>query len=112
MAGCGDARVVALVRIMTDITHFGAREFEACIGTPFTVAGGPVVLELRAVRVLGHRRTEASRDPFALVFRGPATPVLPQATYPFAHPLAGSMEIFIVPVGRAADGIDYEAIFT
>lgn len=51
------------------------------------------------------------REPFALLFRGPAEPRLPQATYPFEHAALGRLEIFIVPVAGDESGTDYEAIF-
>jgi hypothetical protein len=53
----------------------------------------------------------AAREPFSLVFRGPVTPVLPQKIYRLEHPTRGSLDIFIVPVGRDRDGVHYEAIF-
>lgn len=51
------------------------------------------------------------RDPFSLIFRGPAAPVLPQRTYPLDNPHTGPLEIFIVPIGRDAAGVLYQAVF-
>ena len=59
-----------------------------------------------AVEADGHR------SPFALDFRGPSEPILPQSIYRLEHDEVGPLEIFIVPVGRTAAGVDYEAIFT
>jgi len=53
----------------------------------------------------------AARTPFTLVFRGPADPVLPQRTYALENPALGRLEIFLVPVGRDAAGVLYEAVF-
>jgi hypothetical protein len=50
------------------------------------------------------------REPFTLVFRGSET-ILPQQIYAMHHATAGSVDIFIVPVGRDARGTQYEAIF-
>lgn len=47
---------------------------------------------------------------FRLLFRGPAEPVLEQATYSLAG-AGGAHDIFLVPVGRDARGVAYEAIF-
>lgn len=53
------------------------------------------------------------REPFALLFEGPAAPLLPQHTYRVSHPqLRPAAEMFLVPIGRQADGVRYEAIFT
>ena len=51
------------------------------------------------------------RRPFALLFHGPLTPILPQAMYRFEHPAFSPLGIFIVPVGPQGDRMRYEAIF-
>ena len=52
-----------------------------------------------------------SRKQFALVFRGPLEPVLPQATYAVEHDELGRLEIFLVPIGPDGSGMRYEAVF-
>jgi hypothetical protein len=47
---------------------------------------------------------------FRLEWRGPAEPVLDQAIYRFRRG-EQSFDMFIVPVGRDAQGTLYEAIF-
>jgi hypothetical protein len=37
---------------------------------------------------------------------------LPQATYRFEHETIGAFDLFIVPVGRTAQGVSYEAVFS
>lgn len=54
----------------------------------------------------------AGRAPFSLIFRGPSAPVLPQAIYRLEQEEMGGVEIFLVPVGPASEGMRYEAIFT
>jgi hypothetical protein len=54
---------------------------------------------------------DAPRDPFTLVFRGPADSVLPQGIHLLESAALGRLEIFLVPVGRDASGVLYEAIF-
>lgn len=49
---------------------------------------------------------------FALVFRGPVEPLLPQRIYRLAHDELADMDIFIVPIGRDESGVRYEAVFT
>jgi hypothetical protein len=52
------------------------------------------------------------RRPFTLTFVGPPELVLPQRIYRFEHETLGNAEIFIVPVGRTARGVTYEAVFS
>jgi len=47
---------------------------------------------------------------FSLVFRGPATPVLPQGIYAMSHAEL-DLELFLVPLGPDAQGMRYEAAF-
>ena len=56
--------------------------------------------------------TAEHRKPFSLVFLGPPTFVLPQAIYRLEHHEVGTFEIFIVPIGRTAQGVSYEAVFS
>jgi hypothetical protein len=51
------------------------------------------------------------RAPFALLFRGPMTPMLPQRIYPLEHVQLGAFELFLVPVGPDQHGMCYEAVF-
>lgn len=53
------------------------------------------------------------RQPFALLFKGPPSPVLPQNTYQVTHPgSARPLEIFLVPISADASGTCYEAVFS
>lgn len=53
------------------------------------------------------------RQPFSLLFKGPASPVLPQSIYRVAHDSdAQPMDIFLVPVSADANGACYEAVFS
>lgn len=91
--------------------------FSPLVGTVFRVgvnagdtSGDFTLVEAKslassATRAEGARRT---REPFSLLFEGPATPTLPQRTYQLAHARMGTVEIFLVPIGPGR----YEAIFT
>src|SRR5258708_6615602 len=52
-----------------------------------------------------------SPESFSLIFRGRCDQLLPQRTYVFAHEKIGRFELFIVPLGREAGAIQYQAIF-
>jgi hypothetical protein len=47
---------------------------------------------------------------YALLFRGPGTFVLPQQIYKLKHDRLGEFDLFLVPVGRDANGVHYEAV--
>jgi len=93
--------------------------FAVHIGDAFAVAAGErtVALQLVEVKKFGSA-AGAGRQPFSLLFLGPAAPVLPQRIHPLRHPELGALEIFLVPIGGAvgpadpeARGMRYEAIF-
>jgi len=86
-------------------------DFRAAVDTSFALDGSHV-LRLVEAQGTGARAAGMSRDPFRLVFHGPADPILPQRTYRLEHEALGTLDMFLVPVGRDARGTTYEAIFT
>jgi hypothetical protein len=86
--------------------------FEPHIGDVFTVAAGgsSLSLTLKAAKPLGMALREGGA--FALNFSGPAAPLLQQSIYPLRHAAFGTLDLFIVPIGKDKDGIVYEAVFT
>ena len=90
-------------------------DFSGRLGERFVLElgeGGEVETELIEVTALDAGPESDARTPFSIVFRGPHEPVLPQRIYPLRHDQLGTFGIFIVPIGRDADGVRYEAIFT
>ena len=85
------------------------KDFEGRTGTTYEVTSpdGTFPLTLSDVTALQNGVRE---DAFRLLFTGPADPVLPQAIYPFRQD-GEEDHIFIVPIGRTAAGVEYEAIF-
>jgi len=51
------------------------------------------------------------RPPFSLIFLGAGERVLPQRLYSMKHEAMGELSIFLVPVGRDARGVSYQAVF-
>src|SRR5436853_6297021 len=85
------------------------------VGTKFHIAAGHHEIDLLLVKVGKVMESEAARldrNPFSLFFLGPADPYLPQRMYPLRHEALGTLEIFIVPVGKDPKGYPYEAVFT
>ena len=53
----------------------------------------------------------SKHESFALLFTGPANPLLSQQMYWFESSTIGRFELFITPIGRDANGARYEAAF-
>jgi hypothetical protein len=86
--------------------------FAESVGTKFrlnTEASGPIELELVKV-------TEGVSSPrheqFSLLFHGPQSPFLPQMVYHMEHEKFGELDMFIVPIGKHQNGLQYEAVFS
>jgi hypothetical protein len=83
-----------------------------------TTEGGTVELTLIEVAPfdLPRRPTRGAqqpkRAPFSLFFVGPAEPALKQRMYHFRSDKVEFETLFIVPIGRDAEGTEYEAVFT
>ncbi|MFN8633976.1 MAG: hypothetical protein U0893_08990 [Chloroflexota bacterium] len=102
------------------LEQFTLDTFTPRVGEIFRVqapGADPIEMALESVAeipVAGWRPDDAARprQPFSLLFLGPAHLILPQAIYPFEHDALGIFEIFIVPVGKSANGVTYEAVFS
>lgn len=57
------------------------------------------------------QQVSARQEEFSIVFRGPLDSFLPQGMYTLTHESMGSFDLFIVPIGRDAEGYSYEAVF-
>ena len=57
------------------------------------------------------RKLSARQEQFSVYFRGPLDSFLQQGTYRLEHSHIGSMELFLVPVGKNETGYSYEAVF-
>jgi Domain of unknown function (DUF6916) len=86
-------------------------DFDAHVGDAFAVAASPEPIELVLDSATTIADRPGGRDPFSLVFRGPAEPLLAQAIYHLEHSALGPLEIFVVPLGQDGGGTRYEAIF-
>jgi hypothetical protein len=51
------------------------------------------------------------RPPFSLIFFARHALVFPQRLYRLEHATMGALTIFLVPIGREADGVSYQAVF-
>jgi hypothetical protein len=51
------------------------------------------------------------QERFSLIFRGPLQPFLPQGTFRMEHDKMGTLDLFLVPIGKEEDGFRYQAVF-
>ena len=89
--------------------------FSEIVGGTFDIIGPvgdePVcVWSLVEANVLPHGQP-GGREPFSLIFEGPAVPALPQGTYVLRNSNVGGMPMFVVPISERADTRRYQAIF-
>lgn len=93
-----------------------ASDFVPLIGAEFRLSvpgeADSQPIRLQSAAVLGDARQPGMREPFALHFLGAGTAALPQAIYRLESETLGPIEIFLVPIGRDANGVTYEAIFS
>lgn len=94
-----------------DLAHLNVQALVAQLNTLFQAQpeeGQAVMLELIRTVDLG---STPRHEQFSILFRGPLDHFLPQRTYQLTHAVLGSFALFLVPVGREAEGFLYEAIF-
>ena len=60
---------------------------------------------------VGDLQLSPHQERFAIIFRLPKEPFLPQGSYTFDHDVMGEFTLFIVPVGQDDAGTYYEACF-
>lgn len=95
-----------------------AGSFIPHVGTAFRLSSSalPAGLDFSLVSATpvgeSRRGGQVRERAFSVIFLGPpGAPILPQATYHLEHEALGRLEIFLVPVGREGDRIQYEAVF-
>ena len=110
-----DAAMPALRYARAVLDQLQLSTFEPLVGQRFVlrrdIGDATVDLVLAEATALAHGEGRP-RTPFSLVFRGPAEPVMPQRIYRVDHEELGALELFLVPIGRDAESVRYEAIFT
>ena len=90
-------------------------EFANNVNTSFRIElDGSRHVDLKLVAVTP-RKIEPHEQPgmerFSAEFSGPLDLFLPQATYHVTHPEMGEFDVFLVAIGKEADGFRYEAVY-
>ena len=90
-------------------------DFKDRVGSVFSMReeGIPAIdLTLKQAELLSARFARPGiRPPFALLFVGPAEPMLPQMLYNMVHGELGAIKLFIVPTGKDANSVFYDCTF-
>ena len=90
-------------------------EFRQHLNTPFRLqvnAPKPIDLTLVGVESRPSDATEQQgMERFSVVFLGSPEFLLPQNTYRLVHPEMGEFDIFLVAIGKDAEGYRYEAVY-
>ena len=94
--------------------------FEGLVGDSFELlqeGAAAVSLELTEANSVGELSAKQAaeldkRQPFSLIFRGPADLVLEQAIRTVRHPGIGELTLFLVSIDRTEESSLFEAVFT
>lgn len=94
-------------------------DFKGAIGQSFALqADDEATLDLELIEAstldagVPSKDGKGVRNPFQIMFRGPADPIAPQRIYELENDGVGTLEIFLVPVGQDAAGVRYQAVFS
>jgi hypothetical protein len=85
------------------------QSYKEQVGSSFHIMRGDGLADIVLIEVTDN--SEPSAERFTLLFRGSLDRFFEQNTYELGHDVLGSEPIFIVPVGRQADGFLYQAVF-
>ncbi|CAG7633762.1 DUF6916 family protein [Paenibacillus allorhizosphaerae] len=92
------------------MSSYSFSAFREAVGTPFRIPLSQQEVMLQLVDV-SEQASSPNMVQFSLLLRGPLEFFLPQQTYRMVHEQLGELELFMVPVGREADGFRYEIVF-
>lgn len=96
------------MKALAELTHL---DFEPLVGHIFTWHEGANAVPLQLLRVQARQPSAQQRAAFSLLFAA-GDRAMSQRMYLLDHADQGTVELFLVPVGRDARGLLLEAIFT
>lgn len=95
--------------MLAELTH---ADFEPQLHTAFALQlNATEALPLTLTQVEVTPRPGPGRLGFSLIFASDRRGHLPQRIYTLVHPALGALELFLVPIGSNAIGMQYQAIF-
>ncbi len=87
-------------------------QFSQHVDSYFTIIAPsymPIVnLKLLQVKLIISNQIQ---EHFTLIFQGPSEPLLNQQVYELEHEQMGELSLFMVPIARKANGMQYEVVF-
>lgn len=93
---------------MLDNLHY--EDFTPHLNSNFQMQLGEMLREIELIGV-ENQSPSPQQEQFALTFRAPHDAPPEQGIYQLAHARLGSGALFLVPIGRNAQGLLYEAVF-
>jgi hypothetical protein len=99
---------------LLDLATLTPELFEPLVGEAFSMTGAggeQAVVELSRVRIPERKPPRGFRQPFALEFRPPEGPALPQGLYRLENAALGCVELLVTPVVTGTGNYCYEAVF-
>ena len=93
-----------------------ASDFSKCLNQKFHIRlEGREPLETELIDVRSHSRSGDDpevRQPFSVLFRGPADLQLTQGTFSLENETLGKLDLFLVTIGPDKEGMVHEAVFS
>lgn len=86
-------------------------QFAEQTGSTFNVTFGPKSTVGMKLIEVNQRKRDDRHNIFSLLFLAPPETPVWQNLFTVEHPVLGTMELFLVPVGGDDQGIKYEAVF-
>ncbi|HEX8077062.1 MAG TPA: hypothetical protein VF511_04555 [Chthoniobacterales bacterium] len=98
---------------MVDLAKVTADDFRPFLEQDFLLRAGETQISLRLAEVEERRvAVKGGRQPFSLLFQGPASPAFTQGNFPLQHERLGTLEVFLVAIAGNASSRTYEAVFS
>jgi len=85
--------------------------FSRCLDQSFTVTHEDQTIALKMTRLDKRDTAPKGWESFTILFDGPPSTVLPQATHELVNEEIGTVPVFLVPVAEDEQGFQYEAVY-
>jgi hypothetical protein len=108
-----DSSISAQAATVDPLSTLSQARWSSHIGENFHVTGPSMGVDLRLVKVESHSFKNVkpqAGESFSLIFDGPSTTHLKQATYQFQNTTLGILSLFIVPDAPAGQAPKYVAV--